>query len=152
VVDHQIVNMQFESGASAALVMHGHSHREGRTLRIDGTRATLRGAFYTYRQEIEIHDHLTGAVEPISLPIPSRTPTGHGGGDARLVNAFCRAVRKGGRGGLTMAQESLESHLMAFAAERARKRQCVVGMDAYRRWARGIDREPEKDDRPWIVA
>jgi predicted dehydrogenase len=150
-VDHQIVNMQFESGASAALVMHGHSHREGRTLRIDGTRATLRGEFYPYRQEIEIHDHLTGAVERIDLPRPSPTSTGHGGGDDGLMDAFCRAVREGD-GSLTTARESLESHLMAFAAERARKRRCTVAMDAYRRWAQGIDREPEQDDPRWIVA
>jgi putative SOS response-associated peptidase YedK len=131
--------------------MHGHSHREGRTLRIDGTKATLRGQFYPYQQEIEIHHHLSGATERIALPPPSSPSTGHGGGDDRLMDAFCQAVREGGRT-LTTARASLESHLMAFAAERARKHHCVVRMDAYRRWAQGIDRQPERDDRPWIVA
>ncbi|HYN89638.1 MAG TPA: Gfo/Idh/MocA family oxidoreductase, partial [Ardenticatenaceae bacterium] len=45
VVDHQTVNMEFEGGASVLLVMHGHSHEEGRTMRYDGSRATLRGSF-----------------------------------------------------------------------------------------------------------
>ena len=48
------------------MIMHGHSHREGRTMRYDGTRATLRGAYYPGDQEIQIHDHLTGEVEGVS--------------------------------------------------------------------------------------
>jgi predicted dehydrogenase len=145
VVDHQVVDMQFESGASAVLTMHGHSHREGRTVRIDGTQATLRGAFYPYRQELEIHHHRTGAIERIALPSRTPTDTGHSGGDAGLIDAFCRAVRAGGTT-QTAARASLESHLMAFAAERARQDRCVVDMDAYRRRAHGIDHTPEKDD------
>lgn len=45
VVDHQTVNMEFTGGASAVLFMHGHAHEEARTMRYDGTRATLRGRF-----------------------------------------------------------------------------------------------------------
>ena len=41
VVDHQVVSMELSSGASAVLVMHGHSGEEERTMRYDGTRATL---------------------------------------------------------------------------------------------------------------
>ncbi len=41
VVDCQTVNMEFESGVTGVLFMHGHSHEEGRTMRYDGTRATL---------------------------------------------------------------------------------------------------------------
>lgn len=119
VVDHQVVDMAFASGASAALVMHGHSHQEGRTLRIDGTRATLRGCYYTYEQEIEVHDHLTGRVERFRPHLEAVGSTGHGGGDAGLMAAFVRAVRGEARA-LTTAREALESHLMAFAAEEAR--------------------------------
>ncbi len=136
VVDHQVVAMQFGYGASAVLVMHGHSHQEGRTMRFDGTRATLRGQFLIHRQEIEVHDHLTGKAETIG---PSRGPisgTGHGGGDARLMSAFLRAVRDRSHA-LTTARESLESHVMAFAAEQAREHNHVVDMDAFRRQAEG---------------
>jgi hypothetical protein len=35
--------------------------------------------------------------------------------------------------GLTTARESLESHLMAFAADRARRENRIVDMDAFRR-------------------
>ena len=45
VVDHQVAVMELTGGASATFAMHGHSGEEGRTLRIDGTLATLRGVF-----------------------------------------------------------------------------------------------------------
>jgi hypothetical protein len=134
VVDHQIVSMQLESEASATLVMHGHSHQEGRTLRFDGTRATLRGRFTTSRQEIEIHDHLTGKVETIRPAVGQLRDSGHGGGDARLMSAFVQAVR-GRAPAQTTAHESLASHLLAFAAEQARLDGSIVDMDAFRRQA-----------------
>jgi predicted dehydrogenase len=145
VVDHQIVNMELEQGGSAVLVMHGHSHREGRTMRYDGTRATLRGCFYPEEQRIEIHDHLTGDVEVIRTSAGRVRTDGHGGGDAALMEAFVHSVRTAsqGRGShpRTSARESLESHLMAFAAERARLEGTVLSMDEFRSQAEALAKE-----------
>jgi predicted dehydrogenase len=137
VVDHQIVNMEFESGTTGVLVMHGHAHEEARTMRFDGTRATLRGKFaYGMDDSIEIHDHLTGRVERIA---PRRDVGGHGGGDEGMMAAFVRALRDPttarGTRSTTTAREALESHLMAFAAEEARLNGTVVSMDDFRRRA-----------------
>ena len=130
VVDHQVVTMQLENNASVVLVMHGHSHEEGRSMRYDGTRATLRARFGP-SSEITVHDHVTGAVEQIPIP-PSAS--GHGGGDHNLVKDFLAAVR-GEIPPLTSARASLESHLLAFAAEEARSQQTVVDMQDFRRRA-----------------
>ncbi len=129
VVDHQVVTMQTAAGASAGFFMHGHSHEEGRTLRIDGTRATLEGDFMQLRQEIRVHDHLTGETEVIH---PEMTVGGHGGGDTGLMAAFVATLRGGGQAPLTDARAALESHLLAFAAEEARVMGTVIDMDAYR--------------------
>jgi predicted dehydrogenase len=132
VVDHQVVTMSFESGASGVLVMHGHSHEESRTMRYEGTRATLRGKFaYGLDDVIEIHDHRTGRVERVEIEGPAGGVTGHGGGDEGIMAAFVGAVR-GGTGGRTGARESLESHLMAFAADQARLEGQVVDLDQFR--------------------
>jgi predicted dehydrogenase len=136
VVDHQTVNMELETGATAVLFMQGHGHEESRTLRYDGTRATLRGVFrYGLDDQIEIHDHLTGRVERID---PPPAASGHGGGDSGIMAAFVRALRAGpgrqsppGDGAMTTARESLESHLMAFAAEHARLSGSVVDLAAF---------------------
>ena len=58
VVDHQVVTMNFPSGATATLTMQGFSHVEGRTTRIDGTRATLLAN--EARREIIVQDHHAG--------------------------------------------------------------------------------------------
>jgi len=127
-VDHQVVLMHFDGGLSVSMTMQGSSHLEGRTIRIDGTRATLLAN--EARAEMEIHDHRTGTTERISSP-PG--VGGHGGGDEGLMRAFVGAIQ-GDRGSvLTSAREAVASHLMAFAAERARLNAEVVNMEAFRR-------------------
>jgi hypothetical protein len=136
VVDHQVVSMEMESGTTVSLVMHGHSHREGRTMRYDGTRATLIAHFHVGDQEIQVHDHLTGQVEVVR-PAAGALATGHSGGDAGLMAGLVRAVRDRGQS-LTTARQSLESHLMAFAAEEARLEGTVVHLEEYRRRAEAL--------------
>lgn len=141
VVDHQVVNMEHRTGAVTTLVMHGHSHEEERTLRYDGTRATLRARFtYEGPPDITLHDHRSGAAT--TIPVPATDDSGHGGGDSRLLGAFAEAVRQaeGGTGvtALTTARTSVESHLLAFAAERSRLTSAVVDMAAYRAEIEGL--------------
>ncbi|MFL5804733.1 MAG: Gfo/Idh/MocA family protein [Roseiflexaceae bacterium] len=131
VVDQQVVVMEVAGGASVVLVMHGHSHEEGRTMRYDGTRATLRGTFDYGTGQLEIHDHLTGRREEVPIEAAA---SGHGGGDFGVVRSFLRAMR-GSAPALTTARESLEGHLLAFAAEESRLHSAVVEMDAFRRAA-----------------
>jgi len=128
VVDHQVVLMRFARGLSVSLTMQGSSHLEGRTIRIDGTRATLLAN--EARAEMEIHDHRRGTMERIERP---RGVGGHGGGDDGLMRAFVGAIQGDRAGVLTSAREAVASHLMAFAAERARLHDEVVDMDAFRR-------------------
>jgi len=106
-------------------------------MRYDGTRATLRARLgYGFGDSIEIHDHLTGRVEEPELSSGGMEAdlSGHGGGDAGLMAAFVRSLRPvlGSSEGLTTSRESLESHLMAFAAEQARVEGSVVSMHEFR--------------------
>jgi len=131
VVDHQIVSMLFESGITATLTMHGHSHQEGRTLRVDGSRATLLGKV-TYSQSwLEIHDHTSASVQRLTFPTEVEGAGWHGGGDKGLMDSFV-AVLHGEKPPLTSARHSLESHLMAFAAEEARLRKKTIVMSEFR--------------------
>jgi predicted dehydrogenase len=130
VVDHQVVAMQLENGATVSLAMHGHSDHEHRSMRYDGTKATVRGVFGR-SSSIEIRSHRGGEVR--SIPIPTRT--GHGGGDAGIMHSFARSVLEG-TPGRTNAADSLESHLLAFAAERSRITGAPIHMSDIRRPAR----------------
>ena len=126
-VDHQVVLMEFAGQLAVSLTMQGCSHVEGRTVRIDGTRATLLAN--ESRREIVVVDHATGDNETIRLGPPLG---GHGGGDLGLIRAFVRAVRGERSDVLTSAQQAVESHLLAFAAEEARLTRTVVDLPAFR--------------------
>ena len=133
VVDHQVVNMAFPGGITAALTMHGHSFEEARTLRVDGSLATLLGKFAYSQAWLEIHPHFPGAdVERFTFSTEVDQTSGHGGGDAGLMRRFVGAMR-GEQAPLTSARDALESHLMAFAAEEARLGRETLDLDAYRK-------------------
>ena len=74
VVDHQVVAMELESGTTVSLAVHGHSPREERTMRYDGSVATLRGRFGAV-QTIEVLDHASGDIGEVSID----SMGGHGG-------------------------------------------------------------------------
>lgn len=131
VVDHQVVSMEFEDGVTGTFTMHGHSHEEGRTTRIDGTRATLLAKFGFNSAYIEVHNHRSMDVRRIDFPNSVESGE-HGGGDSGIMRDFIRAVRGEGEP-MTLARESLESHIMAFAAEESRKSGKVVYIKDFRK-------------------
>jgi len=131
VVDHQVVSMQFERGTSVTLTMHGHSHLEGRSTRIEGSNATLKSEFSHGSSWIEVNEHGSDRCTRYDITAPLRS--GHGGGDFGLIAGFVRALWENNeKAALTTARRSLESHLMAFAAEDARLGQKTVRMADYR--------------------
>lgn len=134
VVDHQVVNIEFENGTTANLTMHGFSEREGRTLRIDGTKATLIGVFYSTGEKIKLYDHLSGNKKIIYSQKFSAKTSNHGGGDFRFISAYLDSISRGDRSQpLTNAKVTLESHLMAFAANESRLNNSVIDMKEFRK-------------------
>lgn len=126
-LDHQVVTIDYADGAVGTLVVHGHSHDDQRTMRYDGSRATLRGRFGDFSgTELTLHPHRGEAVE-----IPLETTRGiHGGGDVGLVLTFVRSLRDGGAP-RTSATDALASHLLGFAAEESRRTATVVDVPAF---------------------
>lgn len=135
VVDHQTVNMELVDGTTVTLIMNGQGDEECRTMRWDGTKATLYGKFAASGHELRIHHHLTGQIEQI--PIESRDSSGHGGGDFGIVRSFINAVQGTPDDSTTTARESLESHLLAFAAEASRHTHSTIHLPTFRQQAEG---------------
>lgn len=135
VVDNQVVMFELEGGGSGTLAMHGHSGEEGRYVRIDGTKATLRAVFTDRKQEIWLEPHtfetsyLTGGHQ-IPILAPSGTAgMGHGGGDDGVCQAFVHSVRNGT---IEPTSQYLESQYLAFAIEEARHQKAMVDMEEFR--------------------
>lgn len=129
VVDHQVVNIEFENNVTASFTMHGFSHEEGRTLRIDGTKGTIIGEFLMSGEKIELFDSHSGQEKTIH---EANILTGHGGGDDKLMSAFIKNVREKNKESLSEGDEALESHLMAFASDISRIESRVIEMKELR--------------------
>lgn len=119
VVDHQIVNMEFEDDATAGFTMCAFTFSGSRETYVMGDQGTLRCT----SEGIEHCDFLTEKKEMHPLYIgDGQITTGHGGGDFGLMKAFVAAVRENDPSLISSGPEiSLESHLIVFAAERARR-------------------------------
>ena len=134
VVDHQVVNIEFENGVTTSFTMHGFSEKEGRTLRIDGTKATLLGEFHDAYKKLTLYNHYSGKRKVILNEKLNLRTVEHGGGDQKLIDAFLESITHPNfKQPLTNARECLESHLMAFAANESRIKGRVINMDDFRK-------------------
>jgi hypothetical protein len=109
-MEQQDTLISFSSGVTAAFRLHGLSHEEGRTLRIDGTEGTLRAKFGS-GSKISVTPH--GPGKTLTFPVDSDY-LGHGKADEGLMEAWNAVLR--GDVPPTGAAESAASHFLAFAA------------------------------------
>ena len=129
-VDNQVVAMQFEGDLSVTLTMQGHSHIEGRTTRIEGSLGTLQAHFGVGGAAIEVNEHRND--RRMACDTSAAMAAGHGGGDQALLASFLNSVTGDGQDAMSLAEQALESHLLAFAAETARLEGRVVDMGLFR--------------------
>jgi hypothetical protein len=126
-LDHQVVAVEFASGLTATFTVNGLASEERRTLRITGSLGELRGVLQT--GEIEVSRHGTLGSE---RRVIEGSQVGHFGGDDGLVAHFVDVVaREAHDDALTSGRTALASHLLGFAAERARERGAVVDLAAF---------------------
>ena len=119
VVDHQVVNLELEDGATVSLTMTAFTAHEGRLIRVGGTKGELYGDMDAQTIRVMRYGQ---PDEVIDLRAQTEDFSGHGGGDARLMKDFIALLQgkevPGGR--LSSIDRSVESHLVALAAERSR--------------------------------
>lgn len=118
VVDHQTVNFEFEGGATCAFTMTAFTYDGGRSTEIMGTKGVITGD----SSVIEVTRFIDGHKDIYDVTkTQGMLGDGHGGGDGGLIDAFVNALLAEDQSLLTSGPDvSLESHLMAFAAEEAR--------------------------------
>lgn len=114
VVDHQVVNVEMADGSTFGFTMTGFTEHNTRLAKFMSTEGELTA------------DLLAGKIALRRFGLPEETfsvdaAEGHSGGDAGLVRAFVELMLGGEAGpGLTSLDVSLESHAIAFAAEKSR--------------------------------
>ena len=126
VVDHQVVSMEFPSGATGTFTVTAFTPYARRQTRIFGSAGCLEGDGV----RISLHDFVTGEMETV------HTGPGAGSGnesddesrggrhdeaDDALADAFVEALATGDPSLLSSdGGQSLDSHRVVWAAERAR--------------------------------
>ncbi len=122
VPDQQVVIMEFAGGRTATFTMSAFTPPMQRQTVIFGTHGWLVGN----GSRIELCDFGTDRQETYEV---AGNGARHGGGDDALMETFLRAVAEGDPSLLLSGpDESLSSHLMVFAAERARHEGRVVNL------------------------
>lgn len=127
VADHQVVNIEFDNGATAVFTLAGCSKYGDRRTTVFGSLGELYGDGETLR----CYSYLTGKTEEVAIPPPA-VPDHHGGGDYNLVRTFIDAVLTRNTSEIVTGPEiSLETHYLVFAAEIARKTSSIVKMKEF---------------------
>ncbi len=110
--DHYTVNMEFADGATTSFNMEAFTSYHGRRTRIMGSEGDIVGDMTEF-----VHTDF-GSGEETKWRSES---DGHGGGDWRLLSDWIRAIDAQDRSLLVSTiQESVESHVMGYRAEKSR--------------------------------
>ena len=130
VVDHQVVNMQFQGGATASLTMNAFNEG-GRYIRIFGTK----GELYANASDAEITIFTFEDRKTTKITIEQTEESiegGHGGGDPGIVHELYEYFNSDYKGFCAADIDvSAKNHIIAFAAEKARTEGTVVSVPEY---------------------
>lgn len=117
VVDHQIVNMEFEGGATAHLTMTAFSYDQYRQIYIHGEK----GEIHADTKENVLHCNIYGGETKLVNVINKHDSSfGHGGGDYRLVRDILSLYEGKPAESVTSIENSIASHKIGFLAEQSR--------------------------------
>ncbi|RRD95291.1 gfo/Idh/MocA family oxidoreductase [Clostridiales bacterium COT073_COT-073] len=131
VVDHQIVNINMENGATISLTMSGLTGEFARYLKIMGTAGELIGDMAT---NLISYWPFGSERQVINVAELADNFEGHGGGDAGLIREFLDYMQgKEVSAAITSLEVSTDSHYIALAAEESRLAEGkAVSIDSYR--------------------
>jgi predicted dehydrogenase len=128
--DHYVANMEFEGGVTSSFTMDAFTPHGGRRTRIMGTKGYIEGNSKTFT----LWDFKTRTSKTWRKDVADfdeYKDSGHGGGDFGLVRDFVEAVAAQDPTKLSSSiRDSIESHIMGFAAEKSRKSNKKVDVKA----------------------
>ena len=130
VCDHQSVAMEYEDGATAVFTLCGMTDRMHRTIHIMCEHGEILGD--DDPGEITVSRFRSSVTENAEQEriLIGQVSGAHSGGDVGLVKAFLAALGSGTAASSEISR-SVESHLLAFAAEESRKTGQAVDMAAW---------------------
>lgn len=136
VCDQQVVTVEYEGGQTASFNMSAFTNRMTRTIHVMCEDGEIFGDDGLHTLEVTrfASNQVEGyRSEIIHIPEPH---SGHGGGDSGIVDDFIRLLQHGGHAVRSEIEVSVDSHMMAGAAEMSRLTGRTVVLEEYRRQLR----------------
>ena len=129
VCDNQVTIIEFKNGVHVSFMLSGFTNRISRTLKIMCEYGEIRAE--DDGDNIEITRFASNAVDEVKKTIirTAQVSGGHGGGDALLMEDFISNLESNCEDRKTAIEHSLESHIMAYAAEQSRVSGNVIDVD-----------------------
>ena len=129
VVDHQVASLLFENGVSVSFTASAFSNACERTMKIMGTTGEINVS--TANNQVTLTEFgpgmRTGNTNTIKIV---KSPYGHNGGDEGIMENFAGVIR-GFVPNENLFEQSVHSHIIAFAAEEARLTGEVVNLSEF---------------------
>ena len=128
VPDHQVVNVEYDSGVLATFALTMDQPRTRRTIVVQGTEGQIEGSIEA--DELKVVYHAPNKKTPIREEQVAivHDDSGHHGGDSVIANQFKAMLRGEPTPPLAGLREGIDAVLMAIAAERSRKEGKIVNV------------------------
>lgn len=126
VVDHMVTILDFDNEVTATFNLSAFTKDIHRTIKLMFTEGEVGGN--DMKNIIEIKKFGSDEIEII---IPKEVEGGHLGGDIGIMKDFIKSIREGVSETRTSALRSIESHIMAFAAEESRLNSSIININEF---------------------
>lgn len=123
IVDHQVVSLEFDSGATVVFTVTMHSDKGNRHVFIHGTMGSIEASFDDQKVILKKTNEEDTVFEP------DETKGSHGGGDKVLCERFINCIKNGTVE--NQLADGVTASAMALAADKSRLLQKVIDMDLF---------------------
>ncbi len=129
VCDNQVVLIEFKNGVTVSFNLSGFTNKMSRTIKIMCEDGEIRGD--DNANIIEVTKFASNYVEEYRQKVihTEVVTGGHGGGDTLLMEDFLKLIGESKTEGRSSVRQSVESHIMAYAAELSRTTGKVIDID-----------------------
>ena len=129
VCDNQVVLIEFKNRVTVSFNLSGFTNRMNRTIKVMCEDGEIRGD--DAANIIEVTRFASNQEEEYRQEVihPKEVTGGHGGGDALLMDDFLERMEMNDSNSKSSIKQSVESHIMAYAAELSRTKGRIIDMD-----------------------
>ena len=129
VCDNQVVLIEFKNGVTVSFNLSAFTNKISRTIKVMCENGEIRGDDSI--NTIEITHFASNTIDGYEQRIihTGNVAGGHGGGDTGLMIDFLNLLESGSGNSKSSINQSVESHIMAYAAEQSRLTGQIIKVD-----------------------